>query len=277
MAPQYTNSVEAWESFMRGTALYRHFTREDNAQARELFEKAIGLDPAFARAYANLAATHRQDWTFGWSQDLPASEQRAFELAQESVRRDPSLPYGHQQLAYLYVYRMQHDQAIAEAEQSVQLDPNYADGYAAWAQVLTYAGQPQEAIALMEAARRLNPTDPGYYPYHLGQAYYVIEEYEKAEKNLLDSLQNNYNFRPAHAYLAAVYIEQSLKKKEGPGKEAEELERKARAEMAILLSMGRPRNLFEDSRRVAPYKDRAITERLLAAWRQAEAAQEPPV
>ena len=79
---------------------------------------------------------------------LPASciEQRAFELAQRSVALDPSLPYGHVQLAYLYVYRLQHDDAIREAEQAIQLGgANYADGYAVLAQVLTYGGEPRES------------------------------------------------------------------------------------------------------------------------------------
>ena len=62
MERPYTNSAEAWDAFMRGAELYRKYPQKDNAQARELFEEAISLDPQFARAYANLAATYRQDW-----------------------------------------------------------------------------------------------------------------------------------------------------------------------------------------------------------------------
>jgi tetratricopeptide (TPR) repeat protein len=60
-------------------------------------------------------------WTYEWSPDLPASQQRAIDLAQKSVDLDPSLPYGHQQLAYLYVYKKEHDRAIAEAQEAVRL------------------------------------------------------------------------------------------------------------------------------------------------------------
>ena len=69
MGRPYTSSEVAWEYFMRGAELYRRFTPTDNAHARDLFEKAIGLDPEFARAYANLAATHRTDFNGSWSQD----------------------------------------------------------------------------------------------------------------------------------------------------------------------------------------------------------------
>ena len=53
MGRPYTSSEVAWEYFMRGTELSRRFTPKDNANARDLFEKAIGLDPEFARAYAS--------------------------------------------------------------------------------------------------------------------------------------------------------------------------------------------------------------------------------
>ena len=38
--------------------LFNRFTPTDNAKARELFEKAIALDPNYAAAYAMLAWTH---------------------------------------------------------------------------------------------------------------------------------------------------------------------------------------------------------------------------
>ena len=53
MGRPYTSSEVAWEYFMRGAELYRRFTPKDNANARDLFEKAIDLDPEFARAYAS--------------------------------------------------------------------------------------------------------------------------------------------------------------------------------------------------------------------------------
>jgi TolB-like protein/class 3 adenylate cyclase/cytochrome c-type biogenesis protein CcmH/NrfG len=256
MEQKGTNNPEAWTLFMRGRELARQYTKETNVQARELFEQAIQLDPQFARAYANLSAIHRFDWNYGWSADPVASEQRAFDLAQQSVSLDPSLPYGHQQLAYLYVYRGQHEQALAEAQQAVALGgPSYTDGAAVLAQILIYAGQPDQAIPLMEEAIRLDPKSPAYYFYHLGQAYYVMRQYEQAEQNLQAALRIGPNFRPARNYLVAVYSE--------VGRDTE-----AQAEMTTLLSMGRPKGV-ENVRRVAPYKDAMTRDRLLAAWRSA--------
>jgi adenylate cyclase len=180
MGRPYTRSPVAWEYFMRGAELYRRYTPKDNAGARELFEKAIDLDPQFARAYASLAATHRQDGILRWTQDPETSEELAYRIAQKAVelaRRElkpkPSLPYALQQWAYVLLYRRQHQGANDAAKEAVELNPNYADGYAVWAHVLMYWGEPEEALRKMQEAIRLNPKYPFLYDYNRGQVYYV--------------------------------------------------------------------------------------------------------
>ena len=160
---------------MRGAELYRRFTPQENAQARALFEKAIALDPEFARAYANLAATHRQDGNMEWTQDRETSEELAYSLVQKAVelaRRElepkPSLPYALHQWGYVLLYRRQHQEASAAAEEAVQRNPNYADGYALGAHVLTYLGKPEEALRKTEEAIHLNPRYPFFYDFHRG-------------------------------------------------------------------------------------------------------------
>jgi adenylate cyclase len=283
MGRPYTSSPVAWEYFMRGVELYRRSTLQDNARARELFEKAIDLDPEFARAYANLAATHRQDWTFAWTQDRETSEELAYRLAQQAVelaRREldpkPSLPYALQQLGFVLLYRRQYQEASDAAEEAVRYSPNYADGYALGAHVLIYRGRPAEALRKTAEAIRLNPKYPFYYDYHRGQAYFVwgflTEEtdanvsrqyYQQAETYLREALSKNKNYRSARTYLAAVLS--------ALGRQEE-----AASEMAILRNLGRPQASQELARFQAyiqqthPYENPAITIRLINLWQAAE-------
>jgi len=282
----YTSSNVAWEYFMRGAELYRRFTPKDNAKARDLFEKAIDLDPAFARAYANLAATHRQDSNGRWSKDPKSSEdlayrmaQQALELARRELEPKPSLPFALEQMGWVLLYREKFDEAKQAAEEAVQRNPNYADGYALWAHVLIYSGEPEEALRKSQEAIDLNPKYPFFYDYHRGQAYYVWgvltsaqdpnasrQRFEEAETYLREALRKNDNFRPARSYLVAVLSELGQKDE-------------AKKEMNISLEKGEPlvtilksgnQQLIEDHiRTLTPYSNQEISKRLEKVWREA--------
>jgi tetratricopeptide (TPR) repeat protein len=258
--------------FDEGIKFYGNNNKDDNARARERFGEVLNakeLDPRLAaRAYAGLAATYRQDWNFGWTTDDPTTlEQQAFEKAKKSVEVDPSSPYGHVQLAYLHLYRMEHDQAEKEARKAVRLGgDSFADGYAVLAQVLTYAGEPQIAVALMEKALALEKEAPVYYHRHLGQAYYVMGQDEKYQKKNAEKAKEYYqkaeeslkearNHRPARLTLAAVYMETYQ-------------EREARALFAGSPDM-RPHISISRRRQQAPYKDRVMRDRYIDALRRA--------
>jgi adenylate cyclase len=53
-----TDNLEAYDSFLRGSAQFLRFTQETNAQARQLYEKALELDPQYAEAYQALGYTY---------------------------------------------------------------------------------------------------------------------------------------------------------------------------------------------------------------------------
>ena len=66
-------SLGAWDYFLLANRPYRRHDKEGNAEARQLLEKAIELDPRFARAWAFLADTHVQDAISGWTGDRARS------------------------------------------------------------------------------------------------------------------------------------------------------------------------------------------------------------
>jgi adenylate cyclase len=286
MGRPYTSSEVAWEYFMRGAELYRRFTPSDNANARDLFEKAINLDPEFARAYANLAATHRQDSNGRWSQDPQSSEDLAYRMAQKAVelaRRElepkPSLPFALEQMGWVLLYRELFQEAKQAAEEAVQRNPNYADGYALSAHVLIYTGEPEEALRKSQEAIDRNPIYPFFYDYHRGQAYYVWgvltsakdpnasrQRFEQAETHLREALRKNDNFRPARSYLVAVLSE--LGRQDEAMKEMNISLEKGEPLVKILKS-GNKERADEHIRTLTPYTNQEIRNRLTDAWRKA--------
>src|SRR5262245_48904127 len=115
-----TADLEAYDLVLRGQDERKRTTREANLEARRLFVKALDLDPDYARAYAGLSWTHLQSWQFLWSTDRESLE-RARELAERAIALDETLAEGHYLLAQIYVWKKEHDRAIAVAERAVAI------------------------------------------------------------------------------------------------------------------------------------------------------------
>src|SRR6266571_1173513 len=201
-----TNNLEAYEYFLRGLEFHAHRTQEANGQARQMFERAIALDPNFAAAYAWLGRTYVLDWFHRWSQD-PQVLERALALAGRAIALNESLPGAYQTLGYIYMAKKQYDQAVVEAEKAVALDPNDADAALTLGEVLSCVGRSQEAMEFVEKAMRLNPHYPASYVFALGQVYYLTGCYEEAITALQRVLARNPDHRAAHFFLAIIYAE----------------------------------------------------------------------
>ncbi len=242
-----TDNLEAYDCSLRGWDYFFRFTKKANAQAREMFERTIELDPDYASAYSGLGFTHWMDWTFGWSQDHQSLD-RAFELARRAISLDDSAYEAHSLLGKVHLWKKHYDQAIAEYNKTLDLNPNYADGLAGLGETLCFAGRPKEAIAVLRKAIRLNPIPPVWYFNGLGHAYFLTGRYEEAIEALRGVLKHNPNFWPAHIYLAASYVEMGQKDR-------------ARAEAAEVLKINPDFSIKYRKHRL-PYKDPAVLERL---------------
>jgi tetratricopeptide (TPR) repeat protein len=206
---KHTNNVEAYDAFLRGVEYYQRFTKEGNAQARQMFEQAVALDPQYAEAYAHLGVISHQEWLWRWSAD-PQTVERALALAQRAVALDDSLPLAHALLGGVYALKQQYDQAIAEGERAVALDPNRADTYANQALVLNSVGKFEEALRVVKQAIRLNPRSPSSYLFQLGWTYRWTGQYAEAIATHQELISQNATFLGAHLDLAASYLGQWL-------------------------------------------------------------------
>ena len=61
-----TESLDAYDYFLRGMAAFHQLTRPSNDEALALFSRAIELDPDFASAYGMAARCYLQRKGFGW-------------------------------------------------------------------------------------------------------------------------------------------------------------------------------------------------------------------
>src|SRR5216683_5718213 len=174
-----TDNLEAFDDSLRGWGYFWSFTKEGNAKARQMFEKAIELDPSYADAYSGLGENYLWGWVAQLSQD-PNSLDRAFQLAQQAVALDDSLPNAHILLGGTYVYRRQYDQGIAEIQRAIALDPNSGSGYSALATMMGESERPAEAIDYAKIALRHDPQRRTGYLMIEAWAYTQMGRYAEA-------------------------------------------------------------------------------------------------
>jgi adenylate cyclase len=249
----YTPHPEAYDSTLRGLGYIYRFTPEANAQARQLCERAIALDPTYGVAYSVLGWTYLTEWVLQWSQDRQTLE-RAFTLAQQAIALDDSLPPAHELLGMTYLWKDgQHEQALAEVKRALAHGPSWFSAYNVLGLALNFAGRPEETIANAEQALRLSPRSLLYLPI-LAQAYALTGRYEEAIAAYQKILLLIPHYPNAHLGLAGIYSEL--------GREEE-----ARAEAAEVLRIN-PNFSLEAVKQRAPFKDPAVLERQLAAWRR---------
>ncbi len=200
-----TVSADAYDQLLNGLAPLHRFTPEGHAEARGYFERAIALDPGYARAYANVGQTHADDVVFGWSDDPEKSRQLALQAVSQALQLDDSVPQAHFARASLHLAMNEHEDAIAAAQRSIAVEPSYADGYGMLAQALSHAGMLDEALEAIRAAKRLNPQYSFVYTWIEGHTKFLLGRYEEAVADLREVLERNPAFDAAHLTLAAAY------------------------------------------------------------------------
>jgi adenylate cyclase len=196
-----TENPEAYDCVLRGREQYRLFSKDGNVAARQLYERAIELDPDYAAAYAGLAETCLHEWFSGSAVALD----RAFEMAQRAKALDPSLPLVHEALSSICLFKRQHGEALAAARRWIEVEPGNAEAYANLAGILHFAGEPERVAGLIEKAKRLNPFYPFYYTLYVGQACFAMHRFEDAVAIITRSIAHNPESLPSHFYLAACY------------------------------------------------------------------------
>lgn len=206
LAKNSTFNLMAYDFFQEGQRFSKISTKESNGQAREMYRKAIELDPGYGRAYGAQAYSLAFGFLFGWNDSPVEALDRALELAKKGVALDDSVPQTHWALGYVYLIRQEYDLAEKAVSEAIAIAPSYADGYGLLALISNNLGQPKKAIGYVTKGMRLNPYYTWDYPYNLGRANYMLGNYDAAIVALEKAQERNENAIPIKLYLAVSYV-----------------------------------------------------------------------
>src|SRR5215471_8521544 len=200
-------NLEAYDLVLRGRALLSRQTRSGNAQARELFERAIALDPNYAPAYVGLGLVNLLASNAGWTEDPVEARERAEKLAQKAIALDGLSSSAHALLGGVAVHFGDYDHALDELKRAIDLNGSDAQSYNGLVTVLLYTGDPAGAIAAGETLTQFQPELPDGTALHLGMAYVLTDRGGDAIRILEPVVGHNPRDLYASVMLAAAYAE----------------------------------------------------------------------
>jgi serine/threonine-protein kinase len=181
LAGRPTQNNAALTEYYRGRHLWYKRNKENIREALVHFQKAVEIDPSYAKAYAGLADCYVLLNTVAYG-NTPTDEtmKKARASALQALEIDDSLPEAHTALG---VVKLKYEWNWQEAEQAFQraiaLNPDYAWAHYWYSQVLVVTARQNEAIAQSQTASDLAPFSP-LASTGLCRAFYFARQYDRA-------------------------------------------------------------------------------------------------
>ncbi|HXS04374.1 MAG TPA: tetratricopeptide repeat protein [Rhodanobacter sp.] len=179
-----SGNLDAYSAFLQGSAYYAHGDEAGARKAIEAFNRAIALDPHYARAYAALSHA----WTHLGGTFLGGAAQRqAYDTARVAVDKalklDPNSAAAYLARGYLAYFEFDWSRAHADFQRALQLAPNDGDAKYNFGALLSTLGQLDQALDLTRQALTTNPQN-GSWNYALSQYLLAVGRTGEAEQAL---------------------------------------------------------------------------------------------
>ncbi len=149
-----TEVPQAWDFYLQGRRL---FWQQRIVPAEALYYRAVELDPAFARAWSQIAILHA--WSSAWFRHRETEDEAAATAARRALELAPDLAEAHVGAGAVHDHAGRGPEAERHLARARALDPGlwdawYFSGRAAWAR-----GDLDEALAFFERAAEVDPED----------------------------------------------------------------------------------------------------------------------
>ena len=180
-----TDSLDAYDLYLRGMACVHRWTREANAEALRLFYRAIDLDPDFAAAYGMAARCYSQRKASAWVGDRTREVVETARLARRAVElgKDDAVALCTAGIGLAFVVG-ELSEGSDLLDRALALNPNWAWAwiFSGWNKV--WQGEPEVAIEHLGHAMRLSPQDPQIFSVYAAIAsahFFAGRQLEAAE------------------------------------------------------------------------------------------------
>ena len=202
-----TENVEAYKFYLLGRQFFRRHSRSNYEVAKRMFQKAIELDPNYARAWAGVADCE----SFLYNFYLTTPVERILEASAKAIELDEDLAEGHvsRGVALSIVGRLEESET--EFQTAFRLDPNLYEAHYFYSRACFAHGRMTEAVTSFQRALEIRPDD-FESPIFLMQSYRILgrsEEAEAAGRLAFERIETEIKMRPENVRaicLGASYL-----------------------------------------------------------------------
>lgn len=193
-----TTNVEAYEFYLRGRKLFHTWNRQNMEFARQMFARAVEIDPDFAAAWAGLANAHVD--LFRWGK-APRDLEEAQRAGGRALKLGHDLAEAHISAGQVLAVQRRHAEAAIEFDRAIELDPTLFDAYYLYARSSFEAGELEKSAQLFEKAQRSRPEDYQSKSFRALALHQLgrLDEAREADQLALDLVNKYLELNPGEA------------------------------------------------------------------------------
>jgi adenylate cyclase len=203
--------MEVYDLVLRSGNFDNDWSAASYAQAKADLERAIQLDPNYARARQRYAWVRLLGWIAGFEPSMsppPDIKKNAI----QAVSLEPDDPWAHRTAAFGYYFDKQFEQFEREAQIAMDLAPSNAEILVEMGSLIAHRGDWRRGIEIMTSAYALDPINAnGWYQDTLAIDLYRRGDYSQALEMLLKT--NSQDLEWTQMKFIATYIELGDSKK----------------------------------------------------------------
>jgi adenylate cyclase len=151
-----TDNVEAYTYYLKGRDFLNRRSKRYLQLARQMFAKAVELDPMYARAYAGMADC--DSYLYMTYHEKVAME-KVLATTEKALALDPNLAEAHASRGVALSAGQRYEEAKDEFEKALALNPDSYEAHYFYARSNFAQGKVDRSAALFERAAELKPDD----------------------------------------------------------------------------------------------------------------------
>ena len=152
-----TRNVQAYDYYLRGRRVFYELRRKSLEYARQMYARAIAIDPGYAAAYAGVADA--SSLLYMWFEASEDNLREAGSASRRAVELDPESAEAHASRGLAESLNKNFQEAEKEFVEAMRLNPRYYDAVYFYGRCYFTQGKMAEAAALFRKASELDPAD----------------------------------------------------------------------------------------------------------------------